>query len=199
MAQTNPDIPGYKYGREGLPRAPITLDELKQIQATLLFTDEDVEMLRKSKEILTPQVDQILDVWYGFVGSHPFLLDTFVDRKTGQPDGEYLGAVRKRFGQWILDTASADYGQAWLDWQFEIGRRHHRSGKNRTDGANASANVPFRYLPALVVPVTTTLRPFLEKGGASAAEVDKMQAAWVKAVTLQVVLWSHPYVKDGDF
>jgi hypothetical protein len=52
----------------------------------------------------------------------------------GQPGSGYLAAVRRRFGRWILDTAAADYDQAW-----------------------------------------------------------------VKAVLLQVILWSHPYVRDGDF
>ena len=48
-------------------------------------------------------------------------------------------------------------------------------------------------------PVTFTLRPFLAKQGHSAEDVDKMHAAWVKSCLLQVTLWSHPYVKDGDF
>jgi len=26
-----------------------------------------------------------------------------------------------------------------------------------------------------------------------------MYQAWVKAVLLQLILWSHPYVRDGDF
>jgi hypothetical protein len=43
-------------------------------------------------------------------------------------------AALRRFGRWILDTAAADYDQAW-----------------------------------------------------------------VKAFLLQVILWSHPYVRDGDF
>jgi len=36
--------------------------------------------------------------------------------------------VRQRFGQWILDTAAANYDQQWLDFQREIGLRHHRTG-----------------------------------------------------------------------
>lgn len=190
---------GYTLGQATVPRAPITMDELNKIQMSLLFTPEDLAMLRKSRDILGPQAEQILDVWYGFVGSHDFLLDAFVDRQSGKPDGAYLEAVRKRFGQWILDTAAAEYDQKWLDYQFEIGRRHHRSGKNRTDNAQASSNIPYRYLPALIVPITTTLRPFLAQNGASPEEVDKMHAAWVKSVTLQVILWSYPYVRDGDF
>jgi hypothetical protein len=199
MVQATAAIPGYTMGTNQVPRAPITLAELKQIEQALLFTDEDVKYLRMSKEILAPQVEAILDVWYGFVGSHDFLLETFVDPVTKSPDADYLAAVRKRFGQWILDTADAHYDQGWLDYQIEIGRRHHRSGKNKTDHAKGSANVPYRYIPALIVPITTTLKPFLAKSGASSDDVEKMHAAWVKSVTLQVVLWSYPYIKNGDF
>ncbi|HXS16302.1 MAG TPA: protoglobin domain-containing protein [Polyangiaceae bacterium] len=59
--------------------------------------------------------------------------------------------------------------------------------------------VPFRDLFALIFPVTFTLRPFLAQGGHAADEVEKMYAAWVKSCLLQVTLWSHPYVKEGDF
>jgi hypothetical protein len=47
--------------------------------------------------------------------------------------------------------------------------------------------------------VTFTLKPFLAKQGHPADVVDKMHAAWVKSCLLQLTLWSHPYVKDGDF
>jgi hypothetical protein len=47
---------------------------------------------------------------------------------------------------------------------------------------------------ALLVPITTTLKPFLADD-----EVEAMRQAWVKAVLLQVILWSRPYVRDGDF
>lgn len=59
--------------------------------------------------------------------------------------------------------------------------------------------VPFRDLFLLVYPVTTTLKPFLAKGGHSAEDVDAVHAAWVKSCLLQVTLWSHAYVKEGDF
>lgn len=59
--------------------------------------------------------------------------------------------------------------------------------------------MPFRDLFPLILPVTFTLKPFLARKGHSAADVDKMHAAWVKSCLLQVTLWSHPYVKDGDF
>jgi Protoglobin len=192
------DIPGYTYGSDAVPRSPVSLKELELLEATLLLGADDLAALRRSGELLAPQVEEILDVWYGFVGGHPHLLAAFSNAQ-GQPDQQYLAAVRRRFGRWILDTARATYDQAWLDYQHEIALRHHRRGKNRTDGADAADHIPLRYVLALLVPITTTLRPFLAKAGAAPDEVEAMHQAWVKAVLLQVILWSHPYVREGDF
>jgi Protoglobin len=196
MSQT--DFPGYTYGTGAVARSPVSLQDLELLKATLLLGDDDLAALRRSGEILAPQVEEILDVWYGFVGANPHLLAAFSNAH-GQPDQQYLAAVRRRFGQWILDTARATYDQAWLDYQHEIGLRHTRAKKNQTDGADAADHIPLRYVLALLVPITTTLRPFLAKGDAAPEEVEAMHAAWVKAVLLQVVLWSQPYVRDGDF
>jgi hypothetical protein len=182
-----------------LARAPYTLADLAALRKTLLFGEDDVQALRGSKAILADQTDAILDVWYGFVASTPELVVYFSDPRTGQPDGAYLAAVRQRFARWILDTAEATYDQRWLDWQYEIGLRHNIVKKNKTDQVNSVAQINFRYLLALVVPITTTLKPFLAKNSAAPADVEKMHDAWVKAVLLQVILWSHPYVKDGQF
>jgi hypothetical protein len=112
--------PGYAYGSPQLARAPYTTAELAALQKALLFTEEDVEALRRSKE-------------------------------------------------------------------------------NRTDGVDRVPQVNFRYLPALTIPITTTLKPFLARKGASAEEVERMHAAWVKSVLMQAILWSHPHVKEGEF
>ena len=196
MTQT--DIPGYTYGTDAVPRSPVTLEELELLKATLLLGEDDLAALRRSGDLLAPQVEEILDVWYGFVGANPHLLAAFSNAQ-GQPDQQYLAAVRRRFGRWVLDTARATFDQAWLDYQHEIGLRHTRQKKNRTDGADAADHIPLRYLLALLVPITTTLRPFLAGGGAAPDEVEAMHQAWVKAVLLQAILWSHPYVHDGDF
>lgn len=198
-AQSTLAIPGYTMGQKSLATAPFTLADLESLKKTLLFSDEDIRYLRMSKAILADQHEAILDVWYGFVASTPELVVYFKNNKTGAPDGAYLGAVRKRFGQWIADTADANYDQAWLDYQYEIGLRHTTPRKNKTDMADSVPLVNFRYLSALTIPVTTTLKPFLAKKGASAADIDKMHAAWVKSVLLQSILWSYPYIKDGQF
>lgn len=193
------NIPGYTHGTLAVGRSPVTLTDFNQMKASALFSDEDVKYLRMSYDIVKDRIEAILDVWYGFIGSQPQLLSSFQSKLDGKPLGEYLGGVRKRFGQWILDTARAEYDQAWLDYQHEIGLRHHRAKKNQTDKVLSTVIVPFRDLFALIFPVTFTLRPFLAQGGHAADEVEKMYAAWVKSCLLQVTLWSHPYVKEGDF
>jgi hypothetical protein len=195
--QTN--IHGYTYGTAAVPRSPVTLEDFELMKKSVLFGEEDVKYLRLSYDVLKDQVEAILDVWYGFVGANPHLLASFTSKTDGKPLGDYLEKVRKRFGQWILDTARGEYDQKWLDYQHEIGLRHHRTKKNLTDGAASTDNVPFRYLFLLVFPVTFTLKPFLAKKGNSPEEVEKMYAAWVKSCLLQVALWSYPYVKDGDY
>jgi Protoglobin len=191
------NIPGYTYGQ--VRQSPVSLAEFETMKHSALFGDEDLRCLRMSHDVLKDQVEAVLDVWYGFVGSQPQLLASFSSKTGGVPLGDYLAAVRKRFGQWILDTSSARYDQDWLNYQHEIGLRHHRTRKNLTDGVDSTPIVPFRDLFALVFPVTFTLKPFLAKKGHSAQEVDAMYQAWLKSCLLQLTLWSHPYVKEGDF
>ena len=192
------DIPGYTYGSKQLAKAPYSLLDLEALKATVLFTEEDAEWLRKSRKVLEPQAEKILDTWYGFVGSTPHLLHYF-SSKEGKPDKNYLDRVRQRFIQWIYDTADANYDQDWLNYQYEIGLRHHRKGKNKTDNAKAVKHIPARFVIALTYPVTATLKPFLENSDYSAEEVNKMHQAWTKSVLIQTILWTQPYFKKGDF
>lgn len=200
-AMTTPSTspPGYRAHDRELPRATLTLSELSEIEATLLFGESDREALRRSRALLEPKLDAILDVWYGFVGSQPHLLDAFVDRTKGAPDARYLERVRLRFRQWILDTTEARHDEQWLAWQAEIGRRHHRVGKNRTDSAQGAETIPVRHLIALSYPIAATLRPFLSAPGVPADEVEVMLEAWRRVVLLQAILWAEPAVKPGDF
>ncbi|MBX6329751.1 MAG: protogloblin ApPgb [Pseudolabrys sp.] len=192
-------IPGYRFGDPGLPRSPLTTGDLDALKAALLFGVEDVAALRAMHEVVKDEIESILDVWYGFVAATPHLLVYFSDPRTGKPIAGYLEAVRRRFGQWILDTCRAEYDDAWLAWTEEIGRRHHRSGKNRTDNVAAAPHIPMRYVLALAMPISLTMKPFLAKKAHSSAEIDAMHAAWTKAVLLQAILWCRPYVRDGDF
>ena len=199
MAEGRGEIAGYEFGTRGVVASPLGREDLDLLKQTVLFGEEDEEHLRMAGDVLEDQVEDVLDVWYGFVGDHPHLLRYFSDSE-GQPDTEYLGRVRGRFGQWILDTCRRPYDQEWLDYQQEIALRHTRDKKNQTDGAYETPDhIGLRYMVAFIYPITATIKPFLAKKGHSAEDVDKMHQAWFKSVVLQVTLWSYPYVKNGDF
>lgn len=199
LRPTSDQIPGYDYGSARLSRSPISLEELSLLKQTLLFDTNDEAALRKAGEVIDDQIDAILDVWYGFVGAHPHLSTYFSNTEKGGLDAQYLARVRARFGQWIRDTTAARFDQTWLDYQHEIGRRHHRPHKNQTDGVKSVDHIHYRYIIAFVIPLSVTMKPFLAKKGHSAAEVETMHAAWTKAVVLTALLWTYPYVTAGSF
>ncbi|MDF9747021.1 protoglobin domain-containing protein [Natrinema salsiterrestre] len=191
-------IPGYDYGADEIPDAPISTDEFERLQRTVLFDEDDEEYLRMAGDVLEGQIDDVLEVWYGFVADHDFLVYYFTDGD-GNPDEEYLERVRERFGQWIRDTCDAPYDREWLAYQFEIGRRHTREKKNEVDDADAVDHIDMRYLVAFVYPITATIREFLADSDHSEADVDAMYHAWFKSVVLQVTLWTYAYVPDENW
>jgi len=193
------DLPGYNPGSPEVAKSPITLDELRELKATCLFTDEDLVYLRLSYDVLKDQAEDLVVMWRGIIAQHKHLASYGFDRETGEPDEEYGAAVGKRFAQWVLDTARAEYDQTWLNYQFEIGLRHHRAKKNVTDNAHTAAHIRGRDVIGFAAATVAPMRPYLEKGGHSAETVQRMQDAWWKSMILQVTLWSQPYMNPGDF
>jgi hypothetical protein len=198
MAGETGSIPGYDFGTQAVARSPLSLEDFDLLKQTVLFGEEDERYLRMAGDVLEDQTDQVLDLWYGFVGDHPHLIYYFSD-PDGQPDENYLARVRERFKQWILDTCRRPYDQQWLDYHQEIALRHTRAKKNQTDQVRSVPLINYRYLVAFIYPITATIKPFLERKGHGPEEVEKMHQAWFKSVVLQVTLWSYPYVKEGDF
>jgi hypothetical protein len=194
LMDTNTTIPGYAYGSAEVASSPVTDDELRLLEATLLWTEDDERYLAMAGEVLRDQVDAVLDLWYGYVGSHPHLVRYFAG-PDGQPDGGYLERVRARFGQWIRDLCERPRDRTWLDYQEEIAQRH-TNRKNATDNVDSVPIVSLRYLVAFIYPITATIRDFLAAKGHDAADVDGMFHAWFKSVVLAVVLWSRPYAES---
>ena len=190
-------IKGYDYGAATLERSPVTMQDLGLLKKTLLWSETDDQHLKMAGEVLNDQIDDVLDLWYGYVGDNKHLLYYFSNN--GQPDESYLTAVRARFGTWILDTCRKPYDQDWLDYQYEIAKRHHSSGKNETDGVDSVPIIHYRYMTAFIYPITATIKSFLAKKGHSQEDVEAMFNAWFKAVTLTVILWTYPYIKQGEF
>ena len=192
------EVPGYGYGAPETAHTPLDTEDLDLLKQTVLFTGEDERYLGMAGDVLEDQIEDVLDVWYGFVADHPHLIHYFSG--PDGPDADYLERVRKRFHQWILDTCRRPYDKEWLDYQQEIGLRHTREKKNETDGAHGTPNhIGMRYMIGFVYPITATMKPFLANKGHSAEEVDKMHQAWFKSVVMQVTLWCLPYVRDGYF
>jgi len=194
----NNEIAGYTYGTDAAAKSPLSADDLELLKKTVLFTEEDEKYRRMAGEVLSDQIEQVLDVWTGFVGSNPHLVYYYTG-PNGEPDRNYQAAARKRLGQWLWDTCNRPYDQDWVNYQHEIGLRHHRTKKNQTDSVQSVPNISFRYMIAFIYPITATNKPFLTKKGNSAEEVEKMYQAWFKSVVLNVAIWSQPFVTDGDY
>lgn len=190
-------IKGYDFGKAGLAASPVTAADLDLLKKTLLWSNEDDKALQMAGDVLQDQTNDVLDLWYGYVGGNPHLLQYF--SHNGQPNSDYLTAVRARFGQWIMDICRKPYNQDWLNYQHEIALRHHSAKKNKTDNVKAAPIIHFRYMAAFVYPITVTIKSFLVKKGHSSADVEKMYNAWFKAVTLTVILWCYPYINQGEF
>jgi len=184
-------IHGYTY-ETSVPPSPVSLGQLDLLKQTLMWTDDDATALRQAGEVLDDQIEAVLDVWYGYVGANPHLVKSF-NGPDGQPSGPYLDAVRERFGQWIRDLCGRDWDNEWLAYQNEIAQRHVNTMGQTDNVGSEETHIPQRYLIAFIFPITVTVREFLTARGHSADEVDAMHAAWFKAVTLTVALWSHPY------
>ena len=189
-------IPGYAYGSDALAPSPVTERDVELLKMTLLWSPDDDRYLQLAGEVLGDQVDDVLDLWYGYVGAHEHLVHYFADRD-GTPIGPYLDRVRARFAQWVRDVCSRPHDQAWRDYQHEIALRHTHAKKNQTDGVDSAPEIPLRYLVAFIFPITATMRSFLAAKGHDPAVVDGMQTAWFKAVVLHTCLWAQPYAADS--
>ena len=97
-------IPGYTYGTSAVAKSPVSLADFGLMQKSALFGEEDVKYLRLSHHVVKDQVEAILDVWYGLVGSQPHFVQSFLGKSDGKLLGDYLGGAQA-IRQWILDTA----------------------------------------------------------------------------------------------
>ena len=62
-------ISGYTYGTSAVAKSPVSLADFELMQKSALFGEEDFTTSCERRKYFTDQVEAILDVWYGFVGS----------------------------------------------------------------------------------------------------------------------------------
>ena len=190
-----PVIPGYDYGAARAARSPVTVDELRMLEQTVGWTEADDNAVAMAAEVLAGQEEAMVDSWRSIIGEHEHLAKWFFGPE-GKPDEAYKAAVKKRFVRWVADLCRRERDRAWLDYQEEIGLRHTPAKKNQTDRAQTPDVVPLRYLVAFTSVVITSAKGFLDKKGHSSEEVERMHAAWTKAVLLTLAVWSRPYTKE---
>jgi len=189
-------IPGYDYGRPGVAHSPVSLDELRQIEATVGWSADDAKVLERHGDLFRDKAEQMVDSWRAVIGAQPHLAKWFFGPE-GKPDDDYKAKVKKRFVQWVVDACVRPHDQTWLDYQEEIGLRHTPAKKNRTDGAHTPSLVPLRFLFAFGPVVAITSRKVFVDAGVRGEELTRLQDAWSKAVQLHLTLWSRPFVKEG--
>ena len=189
-------IPGYDFGKSSIARSPVTMEELREIEMSAGWSDEDARVLQRHADLFDRCAEQMVNSWRAVIGSQPHLAKWFVGPE-GKPDEEYKAKVKKRFVQWVVDVCSRPHDQSWLDYQEEIGLRHAPEKKNRTDGARTPEVVPLRFLIAFGTTVALTARKFFVEAGVTESELQKLEDAWSKAVQLHITLWARPYAKEG--
>jgi hypothetical protein len=195
--ETQPaSISGYDYGHAEVARSPLSMEELRQIEATVGWSQEDAATLQRHGDIFKRNAERMVDTWRTIIGKQPHLAKWFFG-PDGKPDDDYKVKVKARFVQWVLDVCFRPHDQAWLDYQEEIGRRHTPERKNVTDGAHTPPVVPLRYLIAFGTVVTTTTRQFFVDAGVRNEELTRLEDAWWRAIQLHLTLWSRPYTKEG--
>ena len=188
---------GYTYGDASVRISPVTMEELERLRISVGFTEGDQRWLRLAGEVLADQVTAIVTRWRSeIIASIPHLA-----RHSRSLEGDklpgYLAQSNLRFEQWILDTCLREYDQEWLNYQHEIALRHTSAKKNRTDGVESTAFVPYRDIAAFTTVLVETMKPYLAAKGNSVAEVEAMHSAWAKSLQLQIALWAQVYMASS--
>ena len=166
-------IAGYDYGSADAARSPVTLGELRELEQSAGWTEEDAATLRRHGAIFRDRDAEMVDAWRAAIAAQPHLAKWFFG-PDGKPDEEYKAKVKARFVQWVRDACFRPRDRAWLDYQEEIGLRHTLLKKNQTDGAHTAPLVPLRYLYAFSAMVAAISRRFFAEAGVTGTIV----SAW---------------------
>jgi len=193
MMRVAENLPGYDYGSAAVSASPVSLEDLELLKVTVGFTLEDERYLRLAGEVLQGQTRAIVLLWRNRIIANTPHLARHSRALDCSPLPDYLAASSLRFEQWILDTCLRPYDRQWLDYQHEVGLRHTRAKKNRTDGASSTAYVPLRDVIGFVAVLNDTIRPYLAARGHSQVEVEGMHRAWCRSIQLQLALWARAY------
>ena len=188
-------IPGYDFGTRKSAESPLSDEDLRNLEQTVGWTNEDRDILLKHSALFQQQAEAVVDSWRSVIAAQPHLSHWFVG-PDGKPDDDYKARVKARFVQWVVDVALRPHDRAWLNYQEEIGLRHTPAKKNLTDSKQTPPLVPLRYLLGFI-PVVLPIRKFFSASISNNEELTRLEAAWTRAVLLHITLWSRPYTVEG--
>ena len=192
---TTPQIAGYDFGTRQSAESPLSDEDLRNLEQTVGWTDDDRNILLKHASLFQQQAEAMVDSWRSVIAAQPHLAHWFVG-PDGNPDDNYKARVKRRFVQWVVDVALRPHDRAWLNYQEEIGLRHTPAKKNLTDGTQTPPLVPLRYLLGFI-PIVLPVRKFFSNAIPNNDELARLEAAWTRAVLLHITLWSRPYTTEG--
>lgn len=141
---------------------------------------DDVKHVRLSSEVLGEKFEAMLEAWYRFLGSNPLVLCYFTKKSYDRPDAEYLAAVRKAFGQWIVESGDVESEQNRLG-ELHDTSHVHSAATNWTESAEDMQRVILGYVLALLYPVTPK---------------QKLHQAWVKSVIQETLVLAVSAARD---
>ena len=189
-------IPGYGYGKPEIAHSPVSLEELREIESSVGWSEQDARVLQRHGDLFRNNAGRMVDSWRAVIAVQPHLAKWFLDPE-GKPDEEYKAKVKQRFVRWVLDACFRPHDQEWLNYQEEIGLRHTPEKKNLTDGGHTPPLVPLRYLIAFASVIAIETRKFFTEAQVQGEELQRLEDAWARTLQLHITLWSRPYTREG--
>ncbi len=78
-------IAGYDYRRPKVAHSPVTLEELRALEASAGWSEADAECLSRHGNIFRDQAEAMVDTWRAVIASQPALAKWFFG-PDGKPD-----------------------------------------------------------------------------------------------------------------
>jgi hypothetical protein len=86
--QQSGSIPGYDFGRASVSHSPLSIDELREIEMSTGWTNEDARVLEHYGNIFEERAEEMVDTWRAVIASQPHLAKSFFG-PDGKPDEQY--------------------------------------------------------------------------------------------------------------
>ena len=97
--------PGYDFGTRQSAESPLTDEDLRNLEQTIGWTNDDRNILLKHSALFQQQAEPMVDSWRSVIGAQPHLAHWFLG-PDGKPDDDYKARVKRRFVQWVVDVAT---------------------------------------------------------------------------------------------